>query len=102
MRRTNLILRFFNGLESARGQKCKNRRAQAGNALGWNQHWPSQYVRIHAIQDFVFLRNSAGVYHALHAHTIAGHAIEYHARVQRGAFDGRKQFILRSTLQIPT
>src|SRR5262249_24186200 len=99
--RTDIVLRLFDGLESPRRHKRKDRRTQAGHAFCWYQHRPPQHVRVHTIEHFVFLRNAAGVDYALYAHAIRGHAIENDPRVQRCALDSCKEFVLSSALEVP-
>src|SRR5438067_2094899 len=102
MRRADFILRLFNSFESSGGHKCENGRAKAGHTLCWDQHGPAENVRIHAIQDFIFLRNTTGIDDTLNANTVCCHAIEDDAGVQRRTFDGCKKLVLCSALEVPS
>src|SRR5260370_3665060 len=98
--RTDLVWGFLNGLENASGEKRKNRRTEADNVTRGNKHGPPQHICIDLIQDVVFLGNASGVDHAADDDAVLFHAIQDDARVQRSAFYGGEQFVLRGGLQI--
>src|SRR5258708_15356680 len=54
---------LFRSLEGSRRHERENGRAQAGHAAGRHQHGTPQHVRIHLVEYFVLLRNSAGIDH---------------------------------------
>src|SRR6266567_943705 len=102
VRRANLVLRFFDRLESARGEERKDRRTQAGHAFRRNQYRPAEHVGVHAIQNFVLLRYPTGIDYALNMDSVAFHAVEDYARMEGGALNRREQFVLRGALEVPS
>lgn len=92
-----MLLSFLNRIKRARSQKRKNCCAQTHHALAWHQHWTSENVGVHLVQNSVLLRNTAGIDHTLDRHSMFCHTIQNHASMERGALDGGKQFIPSGT-----
>ena len=60
-----------------------------------------EHVGVDLVEHGVVLRNAAGVDDAIDGHAVLGHALEDDARVERRAFDGGEELVLRGVQQVP-
>ena len=102
MRGTAPSCACFDRCETARRQESENRRPQTGHVALRHQNRLVQHVGVNLVELIVLLRNAAAVDDALNRRAVLLHALQNHARVKRGAFNGGEQFVLRRAGQIPT
>src|SRR5215475_1025279 len=85
--RAQPLLRFFDATESAGGQKCKNRRPQAGHLAFGHQDRFAHHIGVDLVEHRVLLRDAATVDDAPHWHAVLLHALQDHARMKGRSLD---------------
>jgi len=94
-------LGFFNGRVRSSSEQSENARPEAGGDAGGDEDGFIQDVGVDLVEDFVALRDAAGVDDAVDADAVLGHALENDARMECGAFDGREELVLRGVDEVP-
>src|SRR5208283_3107299 len=98
---TERRLRFLHGAERAGGEEREDGRPQAGGIALRHKNRLAEHIGVDLIEYGILARDAAAVDDAMDGHAVLFHALENHARVERSAFDGGEEFVLRGVGETP-